>query len=218
MATSQRIAYIETIKGLLILCLLYGHYKVMAWDEGMSDIVLRVMNGTVGLYNCFFMQTFFIITGFCSSYNVSFFRFLLKNIKTLITPAILLEFISFLVLSGLDDDYLPCLWQNIMSFSGWLTTGGPWFIISLFWVKILFWFIAKFSNLTQLFICVLLYVCGLALNDVDIIPNYMWHRHSLLMVIYMYMGYYAKSHKDIIRPWLRMMSIVAVPLIIALNI
>lgn len=214
---TKRITYIDTIKGILILCLLYGHYKNMAWSQGMNDKILRMMNATVGLYGCFFMQTFFIITGFCSSFNNAFSQFLWKNIKTLIIPAIILTLIECLVLAGVDGNYFENLWQRLQSFPTWLTTGGPWFIIALFWAKMFFWFISKLSNPLQLVVCVVLYMTGLFLNESDILPNYMWHRHTLLMIIYLYMGYFAKSHRVQIGPWVNKLAIVAIPLILAIN-
>lgn len=214
---NKRIAYIDTIKGLLILCLLHGHYKIMAWDEGMNDNVLRVMNATVGLYNCFFMQTFFIITGLCSSFNISFFPFLWKNIKTLFIPALILTLIECLVLSWVDGNFFYSLWQRLQMFPTWLTIGGPWFIIALFWAKIIFWFIAQLPNMLQLLICIVLYMVGLFLNETDVIPNYMWHRHTMLMIIYLYIGYFVKSHRDKIKPWINKLAISAIPLIIVVN-
>ncbi len=64
-----RIAYIDIAKGILIMCMLYGHIRVYGPMEGMNDPVMHIMSHTSGLYGAFFMQSFFIITGFCTSFT-----------------------------------------------------------------------------------------------------------------------------------------------------
>ena len=68
-----RITYIDVAKGILICCLLYGHIRVYGPMDGLQDDVMQFMSKTGPLYGAFFMQTFFIITGFCSSFISSHF-------------------------------------------------------------------------------------------------------------------------------------------------
>lgn len=85
-----RIAYIDIAKGILILCMLYGYIRVYGPMEGMNDPVMHVMSHTSGLYGAFFMQSFFIITGFCTSFTGGGKKYIWKNIKTLLFPSMLL--------------------------------------------------------------------------------------------------------------------------------
>lgn len=142
----SRIPYIDTTKGILILCLLYGHYKQFAYSCGFDDIVLKGTNATQGLYVCFFMQTFFILTGYCSSFDIKFSSFLWKNIKTLILPALCLTLVGNFVISFQGEgSWYETFFDSVTMLYQWLIVGGPWFIIALFWAKILLWGISKIT-------------------------------------------------------------------------
>ena len=93
----KRITYIDVAKGILICCLLYGHMLIYACAEGINDSVMPIMWESVSLYNAFFMQTFFLITGLCSSFNKEFKSFLWGNVKALIIPSIIMVIISFFI-------------------------------------------------------------------------------------------------------------------------
>ena len=139
---NKRIEYIDVAKGILILCLLYGHLWVYSKINGNMDCIIQTGFKTMIIYNSFFMQTFIIITGFCSSFKIDFQPFLIKNLKTLVLPAIILHAISY-VFSGFIFGFKTNIIEFICSYSNWLTIGSPWFIASMFWGKILYWFIYK---------------------------------------------------------------------------
>lgn len=206
----NRIPYIDVAKGILICCLLYGHMLIFAREEGLSDTVMPIMQKSVKLYNAFFMQTFFFITGFCSSFNKTFKSFLWGNIKSLIIPSVLLVLISYslqMLLCGKAEG--PSI-----NFLTWFTYGGPWFIMSLFWAKILYWGIVKLPIRGQLLTIGLLYCVGLALNILNVIPNYSFHRHAFLMLPYLFVGHYCKNNIDTYNNWLRPVAIFGVVSII----
>lgn len=214
-----RIQYLDTTKGILMLCLLYGHMRIISNGMGINDFVLRGVNTTVGFYVCFFMQTFFIITGFCSSFNIPFREYLWKNVKTLLIPAFILTIISFCVESAMSSG--P--WWN--SFTGllstlpsWLTDGGPWFIISLFWAKILFWFILKIDMKWQICVLAMLYIFALWLDSLQPFPNYQWHRHTFLLMPYLALGYCLKIHRDAVEAHLGKWAVIGAALIFVENI
>jgi len=197
----QRIAYIDTSKGILILFLFFGHLRVLAGMEGLDDPVLQVMGAGIGAYRPFFMQTFFLITGFCSTFAIGFRPFLLKNLKTLLLPAVLLDLLSYgitAVTSGAGQPFGVYL----AGFAGWLTTGGPWFILALFWAKILLWGISRLPLPWQVLSAVVLYLSGLALDHFDWVENYLWHRHALLAVPFLLGGYLLKGNIGRIQKYL----------------
>ena len=215
----ERIQYLDTTKGILMLCLLYGHMRLISNGMGINDLVLRGINTTVGFYVCFFMQTFFIITGFCSSFNVPFREFLWKNVKTLIFPALVLTIISFTV----EASMLPGSWWNsfkgmLLTLPNWLVDGGPWFIISLFWAKVLFWFVLKLDKKAQVGVMVFLYLAALWLNSSQSFPNYQWHRHTFLLMPYLAFGYYLKNHRNAIEMHLGKWAALGSVLILVENI
>ena len=87
---TDRIPWIDISKGILILCLVYGHHKLFAMRSGYEDGVTVFIQHSMRFYAVFFMQTFFIITGLCSSFTTQFSKFIWKNVKTLLIPAALL--------------------------------------------------------------------------------------------------------------------------------
>lgn len=195
----HRIEYLDTTKGILMLCLLYGHMRIMSTEQGINDVVLRGMNATVGLYVVFFMQTFFIITGYCSSFNVPFFRFVWKNVKTLILPALVLTVLGFCVESFQSDlSWGDSFIGNLQSLKVWLYDGGPWFILALFWSKLLFWAMLRFDIKWQIILISILYLSAIWLNLTQPFPNYQWHRHAFLLLPYLAIGYYLKAHTEFI--------------------
>lgn len=142
----QRIEYIDIAKALLILCLLYGHMFLIARYQGYNDNVNIFAKSFVRLYATFFMQTFFIITGLCSSFNLEFRPFLWKNTKTILIPGVTLTILDryiYNLLPGNPFEYTPTAID-------WLVDGGPWFIMALFSAKMIYWFISKLDVKKQL--------------------------------------------------------------------
>lgn len=206
--TKTRITYIDIAKGILICCLLYGHMLIFARIEGVSDSVMPIMQKSVKLYNTFFMQSFFFITGFCSSFSKKFKIFLWGNVKSLIIPSVLMVLFSFYVQNLLfDKTHYVGPSPNLLS---WLTLGGPWFILSLFWAKLFYWNIAKFTTRQQLITIGVLYLIGLVLNIINIIPNYCYHRHVFLMMAYLFVGNYCKNHMDTYNRWITPLALFGV--------
>lgn len=185
-----RINYLDIVKGLLIVCLFYGHYLLRTKEIG-SIVCVEELNLLVAVYDTFFMQTFFIVSGYCSSFNADFREYLYKLLKSLLFPAIVLTLIS----SYLDDILLgrPITFNHIYEFQTWFNLGAPWFIVSLFWCKLIYWFVNKLNFKTQFVIVASAYIVGLILHNTNIIPNYNWHRHTLLLLPYLVIGVYARK-------------------------
>lgn len=190
-----------------MLCLLYGHMMIYDVSLGRVDTVLLCIGKSMGIYDAYFMQTFFMITGFCSSFNNNAKAFLLKNVKTLILPSLVLTVIG----SYFRDLILcnPITLGNISSLTGWLTIGGPWFIIALFWSKIILWGIVKVRREYAIAIIVGLYILGFTLNEVNIIANIQFHRHAFMMLPYLYIGYFLKGKMELINRYLVPLAIFA---------
>lgn len=169
-SSKPRLKYIDIAKVILICCLLYGHMLVIARWEGMDDSVLQLISKSVPLYNSFFMQTFFLITGFCSSFQKDFKSFLWGNLKSLIIPSILLVTFSKYLLAAIFAHRFDT--APLLGLTDWLIDSGPWFVISLFWAKILYFFINKLSIHQQAFLIIILYLSGIALHHFNLFPNY----------------------------------------------
>jgi len=206
---SERIGYIDVAKGILILCLLYGHMIIELRLHGINNATLDAMWRFVPFYNAFFMQSFFLITGFCSTFTVGFKTFLWKNIKTLILPAIIITAIGYLGTDINNSSFHPI--EHAESMLKWLISpAGPWFVIALFWSKIAYWFIKRIGLKYRIICVVLLYFLGLSLNQFDCFVNVQWHRHSLMMMPYLFIGDLLKNHIDTISKYIGKIALAAI--------
>lgn len=208
----NRIGYIDAAKGILIICLFYGHSAVYGEMLGIDIEGAHLIWKTIGLYDSFFMQTFFIITGFCSSFDGDFGKFVWKCIKTILIPGMLLSLLGNLLYGALFFEHVNYM-DTVLKICEWFTLGGEWFIMALFLSKLITWFILKACVKAQLYIIIVLYFVGLYLNYYDLIPNYIWHRHTLLLLPFLYMGCCLKKKMNKIEPFLKPIGIIGIFLI-----
>lgn len=211
-----RLPYIDIAKGILICCMLYGHIRVYGPMEGMWDNVMRAMSHTGGLYGAFFMQAFFIITGFCSSFKERFCQFLWKNLKSLLIPAILLfllsEYYKILVLGDEGGAFFP-----ILKLAGWVDLKAPWFVLAMFWGRIIYWGISRVGTRIQILVLSLLYFLGLYCNLYKV-HNYQFFQHTFLLLPYIFVGQLWKRHIRILDNYLKPLAIFGAFSILLQNI
>lgn len=185
----KRIDYIDVAKALLIFCLIIGHYMLHSNMQGVEDVSFAYARPYIKLYATFFMQTFFIISGLCSSFNTPFTQYLWKNSKTILIPGIVLTIINRYIYNALPGNGF----EHTPTFIEWFVDGGPWFIFAMFEAKILFWLIVKLNKYMQMLFLFILYISVLCVNSMFEIPNYVFFKHALLMLPYLYAGYMLKS-------------------------
>jgi len=211
-----RVKYIDVAKGILIMCLVYGHVSIISRMEGLSDaLVDGGMWKIVPIYNSFFMPAFFILSGFCSSFDLCFKDYLWKNIKTLILPAI-----TLCILGGYAADIIlhhELSLDRLYNLASWLTTGAPWFILALFWSKLIYWPIAKLNAKIQLSIVAFIGLLGYVLHRLDI-PNYQFHQHAMMLLFWLCVGNVAKDYKATIKKWLVPIGIFGIVSILIQNV
>ncbi len=201
-----RLQYIDIAKGILILFLLYGHSILYTRMLGYDDDSISLWNKLVPWYNAFFMPAFFIITGFCSSYTINFKEYLWKNIKSLLIPAVVIvtayHYINDLLLhNGLS-------FQHLSNLRFWLVDKGPWFIFALFWCKLVYWFLHKFSVLKQVSIVAIIYLLGLVLARIELLPNVQAHLHAMLLLPYLTFGAFLKDRRDLLDKYLKPVALL----------
>lgn len=207
-ANPKRLPYIDVAKGLLILCLFYGHTIVYGRILGINDAASHLIGKTGGIYNSYFMQTFFIITGFCSNFSSPFLSFLKKNIKTILLPGIILyslgNFLYEITLGQLN------LYSELTNLINWFIAGGEWFIISLFLSKLIMWKLLRLPKTLQISILVTLYLSGLLLNEINIIPNIWWHKHVMFLLPFLYLGNLSKDKIHIIEKYIKLIGTIGI--------
>ncbi len=178
---------IDIAKGILITLLVLHHivdYSFITYHIS-NDVLSMMQRVRDPLYLCFFMQCFFVITGYCSNFDTAAKPFLTKQIKTLLLPNV----VFLAIVAAMHHDFASI--PNTFIEKG----GGLWFLTSLFTCKIAFYYIHRFIH-NQWFVLLLLIglsLLGTILNQSGFLPNYWWHRQSLDLLLFLYLGHWLKG-------------------------
>ena len=189
----QRIEYFDTTKGLLMFFLIWGHMIIFAKTLGIESDFTQTIQNTVPFYRAFFMQTFFFITGFCTSWHTPFRNFLVKNFKTIILPAFIFLPFAYLtnVIIGRES--------GINAFTGiclsYLISGIPWFLSALFISKIIYWAISRAiqSQLLKWLLVAVVFIVGLFIKESTSLLNNWSYQHAMLILPFLALGSLAKT-------------------------
>jgi len=211
----KRIEYIDAAKGILIMCLLYGHSYIYEGFVGVDEEAMHLLGKTSKIYGCFFMQAFFLITGYCSSFNQTFGIYLWKCLKTILIPSMTLSFVGNILWSIMWGGSVT---DNVIELSNWFTTGGEWFIVALFWSKILMWFILKAPIKLQIIFVSIFYLVGLTLHTFNWFPEYLKHQHTFVLMPYLYLGIIAKGYMEKIERYINPVAVWGIVIILIENI
>jgi len=72
------------------------------------------------------------------------------------------------------------------------------------------WFVLKVGAKWQISIIITLYLLGFLLDKYNLFDNYYYHRHAMLMLPYLYIGFLLKGKNALIDKWLRPLAIFGV--------
>lgn len=195
MDKTERLNWIDTTKGLLIIGVLLFHFSPIYrinFGGGITPLVRLTY-----FYVPFFMPAFFVITGFCTNFNKQFKDFTINNLRTLMIPALSLSMISGLI----ETQNIQCL-RSIMDLKFWLNGFSFWFFPALFISKELYWFINKLDRNYTLsiitHICIgiglMAFASFLFFND---IPN-VWHfQNAMALTCFLWFGKFLKNYNKI---------------------
>ena len=208
MPITNRIPYFDIAKAFLIICLLYSHSTLATHSLDAGDDAIPQLRRVVPFFNAFYMQSFFIITGLCSSYNKDFPLFLWKNIKTLILPAKILGLL-FGSLSAVlfYHNWDASIFARLLDFSN---TGIPWFIAAMFICRMMYYYLAKLKVGKRWLIICIVYLGGMILNQYDVMPNVLYHRHAFLMLPYLALGQYLKENREVYERYLPLCAYIGI--------
>lgn len=137
----DRIRWVDTAKGLLILLVVMGHISVimrMHFSENIN--IVSYYDIPHSYIRSFFMQAFFFLTGFTSSFNKSMRVFFGNMLKTVILPYITLSlFTKILGVIFLGES----LWYELEGEVTFFLLENFWFIHALIISKILYYIFNK---------------------------------------------------------------------------
>lgn len=197
----ERIEYYDIAKGILMILLLAGHFEITSSETGLDcDNFHKTIWYVAPFYTSFFMQAFFLISGFLSGFSSDFKTFLYKNIKALILPpfivfALLKTFCCLTLNHSISlDDYMFILY--------FLQGSGPWFIVALFIDRLIMWKLTRTSLKTQIITVAIIYFFALLTWERLLPYNFQYYLHAMLMLPYLYIGYILKGKQELIDKWL----------------
>lgn len=182
----ERVLWADICKGLLMVFLMFSH---LAWVStshyNVHNQVIDIIGRFSSVWNCFFMSCFFIVSGMFSNFNKPFKIFIWNNFKSLIIPALVSLVLYSLICRSFTDFFSYAL----------LYGGGLWFLSALFLSKLLLWVCVKWVKNVWLTMAVLLALSfvGKWLDDINVFPNYWYHRNFLNFTFYLAVGYYFKE-------------------------
>lgn len=136
---AKRLHYIDVAKGILILMVVYGHYELMCrMCFGVTDMTVSLLDSVEIVWVSFFMPAFFFITGFCSNFNRSFKSILFTGVKTLLIPAVIINYtyngLEYVIWGESSVWIIKTITKSFI-----FKCAGEWFIPSLFLARLIVW-------------------------------------------------------------------------------
>lgn len=182
----ERLKYVDVAKGLLIILLLVHHVPSTSIRIGITNQAVYDAQALGNLFVSFFMPCFFVLTGYCTNYNKSFYTFLIGSIKGVVLPALFFT----AVFCGLwHIDRWAVFARRILIYGG-----DYWFLSSLFLARILYWAINRYCNKTGvLIISVFSFCLGFLLRQLPKEYEVWYFVHALFLMPYMSLGHYLRS-------------------------
>ena len=197
---NTRIKWIDVCKGILILLMVWGHIPNISERHGIEVKYMNEFLAMSPYYVCWFMQAFFIMTGFTTNFEVGGGVFVKKQIKTIIIPWLSFSIISrvFYVL------YLgEGLYYNYDGLNYFFLIEDYWFLSALFFSKITL-FVLKKTIQSEMIICFIL-ICMMVVGFLSIVIfnntpnpyhyyNYLHFKDFLCMAFFIWVGTILKRY------------------------
>lgn len=182
----DRIKYLDVAKGILILIVIFHHVTLYSLSQ---DEVYRDFYNQCGFfYGSFFMPTFFLISGYCSNFNINFKEFFINNFRGIIIPYFALGLINRIEVGLFSQDFTR--FYDYFDLKFWLLFKDLWFLSVLFICKMIVFAIKK-AEINRFFISsVLLFLCilGIWLGAINDPTNYFCYKHCLVSLFFVYLG------------------------------
>lgn len=187
--TKERLHYIDVAKGLLILMVVWGHYELMCrLCYGIKDPIIDRLDSVEMLWVSFFMPAFFFISGLCSNFRKPFIPFFTAGLKTLLIPAIVINYGTSLI-EYLSWGESPVWIIKTIGKSFLLKCAGEWFIPSMFISRLVVWGLVRLGRTdVRILISLLLLIVGVWMYDYSCLPEIWAYKHALMVVIFMLVG------------------------------
>ena len=190
---SERVPYLDTAKGILILVVLVCHFTWIGSLFHVKTYTCQSLDAFEMFWTPFFMAAFFCITGMCSSFGGNWRAFIFKGVKQILLPAVVLgllsAFIGYIITFGRVEVQALTILKDC---------GGYWFLTSLFIAKVAYYFTAKLPAWLNLSACLMLYAVGCVLHITGAAENAYSFEQGLIFLPFMHLGHWLRSHMQIL--------------------
>ena len=185
----KRLQWIDVAKGLLLLMVVFGHIRGHAYSMGYNNTSIEIIDFFSNVFIPFYMPCFFVITGFCSSFNKPFKKFAVSSFKSIMIPAFFFSFVFSVSYHVYDYKILLSFAKNILLFGG-----NYWFLPALFLSRLLYWLISKYSKTGKQIavFCAISFILGFAFKGILPEKELWWFAHVLLMLPFLGIGQWLK--------------------------
>lgn len=188
----QRVRYLDIAKGLLIILLVFAHFRSALARTDFENELFVYVYGWNSIFICFYMPAFFLISGYCSNFKKGILSFTKSLLRNLLLPLFALSLINDIAYSLMvtHQDLTTVLLNAI-------TRGGTlWFIQALILAKVVCYIIQKFtdSRIAMLLLTIMLLVIGVALNQFKVGSNPFYYQHGLVASFFVSLGIYLKEN------------------------
>lgn len=182
----ERVLWADICKGLLITLLMFNHLVWVAkGKQNVENDLINLIGTSQGVYTCFFMSCFVLLSGMFSNFKKTAKDFVISNFKVLIFPAL----VSLFLFNLPNLDYSNFIKMTL------LYGGGLWFLTSLFFSKLFLWLCLKYIKKEWIIIAIMIVMSlgGKILDEAEFFPNYWYHRNFLNFCLYLGIGYFYKD-------------------------
>lgn len=189
---TQRLHYLDIAKGILILLLLVSHLGIALKWCGIDDTNPNFLPWQYPqpIFTCFIMQGFFIISGYCSNFDVGIPLFVKKLLRQLIIPWLFFELVRVCFFAA-KGEAVPFFPDNSYT--------SLWFLNALATAKIICYVIHRYikSEYAVFAIPLSLLLIGVGINQFIDGGNFLAYKQSLIDSFFVAVGFLLKKHQNI---------------------
>lgn len=200
--TENRIRHIDVAKGLLIICVVLGHIAGICKEYGgINNDYLNHTGWLLAMfYIPFYMQAFFLITGYTSNFKKPFALFLKQNAQRILLP-----YVCFGILYAAFNKFFfghDFFYTTMDGETLFFLVEYYWFLSSLFIARMLFWFLDRINNKgLMILLCLVLLFVGIGISSyyksnigTSHFHNFFHYRNALMMLFFMGIGAVLKHY------------------------
>ena len=195
----ERIYYFDVAKGILILLLLMSHLGMALKRANIdnSHPFFTFWYYPQPLFIAFYMQCFYIISGYCSSFEVVATVFFKKLAKRLLVPWIFFELVRilFFVIEGDSEELFTAKEFSTL-----------WFLNALIFADSLYWLINRICSKINvvLLLALLLLFLGVVLNQYSWGGiNILYYKQGLIACFFVALGNILRKQHNLYRHLLK---------------